>query len=79
MVFPARGSSFRGHLREDGANLHASNCARHLDDFVEEEKIPMDGAQLYSHVLPSPQAQTIRRRRIVGTKLGHGRRRGRLR
>jgi flavin-dependent dehydrogenase len=26
----------------------------------------MDGAQLYSHVLPSPQAQTIRGRRIVG-------------
>ncbi|HTX16679.1 MAG TPA: NAD(P)/FAD-dependent oxidoreductase [Candidatus Baltobacteraceae bacterium] len=39
---------------------------RHLDAFVEEEKIPMDGARLYSHVLPSPQAQTIRGRRIVG-------------
>lgn len=39
---------------------------RHLDAFVEEEKIPMCGAQLYSHVLPSPQAQTIRGRRIVG-------------
>ena len=39
---------------------------RHLDAFVEEENIPMDGARLYSHVLPSPQAQTIRRRRIAG-------------
>ena len=39
---------------------------RHLDAFVEEEKIPMDGARLYSHVLPSPQAQTIRGRRIAG-------------
>jgi len=39
---------------------------RHLDEFVEEEKIPMEGARLYSHVLPSPQAQTIRGRRIVG-------------
>jgi len=39
---------------------------RHLDDFVREEKIPMDGAQFYSHMLPSPQAQTIRGRRIVG-------------
>jgi flavin-dependent dehydrogenase len=39
---------------------------RYLDDFIQEEKIPMDGAQLYSHVLPSPQAQTIRGRRIVG-------------
>jgi flavin-dependent dehydrogenase len=39
---------------------------KHLDDFIREEKIPMDGAQLYSHVLPSPEAQTIRGRRIAG-------------
>jgi flavin-dependent dehydrogenase len=39
---------------------------QHLDAFVNEERIPMDGAKLYSHVLPSPEAQTIRRRRIVG-------------
>jgi flavin-dependent dehydrogenase len=39
---------------------------RYLDSFVVEEKIPMIGAQFYSHVLPSPQAQTIRARRIVG-------------
>jgi flavin-dependent dehydrogenase len=39
---------------------------RHLDEFVNEEGIPMHGAKLYSHVLPSPEAQTIRRRRIVG-------------
>jgi len=39
---------------------------RHLLDFVAEEKIPMSGAELYSHVLPSPQAQTIRGRRIIG-------------
>jgi len=39
---------------------------RHLDAFVDEEKIPMEGARLYSHVLPSPQAQTIRGRRIAG-------------
>jgi flavin-dependent dehydrogenase len=39
---------------------------RHLDAFVREERIPMEGARLYSHVLPSPQAQTIRGRRIVG-------------
>ncbi len=38
----------------------------HLDEFVAQEKIPMEGAQLYSHVLPSPQAQTIRSRRIAG-------------
>jgi len=39
---------------------------RHLDDFVADERIPMQGAQFYSHVLPSPQAQTIRGRRIAG-------------
>jgi len=39
---------------------------RHLDDFMRKEKIPTHGAQLYSHVLPSPEAQTIRSRRIVG-------------
>jgi flavin-dependent dehydrogenase len=39
---------------------------RHLDDFISKENIPMKGAQLYSHVLPSPQAQTIRGRRIAG-------------
>ena len=38
----------------------------HLEEFVSEEKIPMAGAKFYSHVLPSPQAQTIRRRRIMG-------------
>ena len=39
---------------------------RHLDQFIQEEKIPMGGARFYSHVLPSPEAQTIRSRRIVG-------------
>lgn len=38
----------------------------HLDEFLAQEQIPMDGAQLYSHVLPSPQAHTIRNRRIAG-------------
>ena len=38
----------------------------HLDDFVREEKIRMNGARFFSHVLPSPEAATIRGRRIVG-------------
>jgi len=42
----------------------------HLDDFVREEKIRMDGARFYSHVLPSPEAATIRGRRIVGKNWG---------
>ncbi len=44
----------------------AQQLRRHLDQFVDEEKIPMSGARFYSHMLPSPQAQTIRNRRIVG-------------
>jgi len=39
---------------------------RHLDGFAAEEKIPMEGATFYSHVLPSPSAHTIRARRIAG-------------
>ena len=39
---------------------------RDLDDFIVDEKIPMEGARFFSHVLPSPQAQTIRKRRIAG-------------
>jgi len=43
---------------------------QYLSDFVEQEKIPMNGARFFSHVLPSPQAQTIRGRRIVGRNWG---------
>lgn len=39
---------------------------QHLEQFVAEENINLDGAKFYSHVLPSPRAQTIRDRRIVG-------------
>ncbi len=43
-----------------------SSLRRHLDDFVRDENIPTDGAQFYSHVLPSPGACTIRSRKIAG-------------
>jgi flavin-dependent dehydrogenase len=39
---------------------------RHLDAFVRDEKIPRAGAHFYSHVLPSPQVETLRARRVVG-------------
>ncbi|MDE3110871.1 MAG: NAD(P)/FAD-dependent oxidoreductase [Acidobacteriota bacterium] len=38
----------------------------YLEDFMRAEKIPMDGARLYSHVLPSPREHTIQRRKIAG-------------
>ena len=46
---------------------HASQELRqHLHDFMREEGIQPDGARFYSHVLPSPQPQTLRGRRVVG-------------
>ena len=65
MVVSTRRPFVRGNLREDGTES-GQQLRRHLDQFVDEEKIPMVGARFYSHMLPSPQAQTIRNRRIVG-------------
>jgi len=39
---------------------------RHLHAFMAEERISREGAQFYSHVLPSPQPQTLSARRVVG-------------
>jgi geranylgeranyl reductase family protein len=39
---------------------------RQLRDFLREEGISARGARFYSHVLPSPQPQTLRTRRVVG-------------
>jgi flavin-dependent dehydrogenase len=39
---------------------------RHLHAFMAEEKIPREGANFFSHVLPSPQQQTLSARRVVG-------------
>jgi flavin-dependent dehydrogenase len=39
---------------------------RHLHAFMEGEKIPRAGGRFYSHVLPSPQKQTLSSRRVVG-------------
>jgi flavin-dependent dehydrogenase len=44
----------------------SAQLRQHLKKFVAEENICLDGAKFYSHVLPSPQAQTIRSRRIAG-------------
>lgn len=48
------------------AQSSSAQLRRHLDTFVAEEKIPLDGAKFYSHVLPSPQARTIRDRQVAG-------------
>jgi flavin-dependent dehydrogenase len=51
-----------GRLRDGSSQV----LRQHLDTFIQEERIPMAGAQLYSHVLPSPQAHTLRQRPIAG-------------
>jgi flavin-dependent dehydrogenase len=38
----------------------------HLHQFMEEENISTSGARFYSHVLPSPRPDTLRRRRVLG-------------
>lgn len=48
---------------------NSSGKLRHyLENFVEAENLPRDGAQLYSHLLPSPRPETIRRRPVLGAK-----------
>ena len=39
---------------------------RHLHSYMDSERIPREGAQFYSHVLPSPRPETLRARRVVG-------------
>jgi flavin-dependent dehydrogenase len=38
----------------------------HLHKFVTKQNIPTEGARFYSHVLPSPQEQTLRDRTVLG-------------
>ncbi len=46
---------------------HTSQELRqHLHDFLRDERISAAGARFYSHVLPSPQPQTLHARRVVG-------------
>jgi flavin-dependent dehydrogenase len=39
---------------------------RHLHTFMDDENISREGASFFSHVLPSPQRQTLSARRVVG-------------
>lgn len=44
----------------------APELRRLLEQFLAEENISAKGGSFYSHVLPSPQAHTLRNRRLVG-------------
>lgn len=46
---------------------HTSQELRnHLHEFMSQEGIALESARFYSHVLPSPQPQTLSARRVVG-------------
>jgi flavin-dependent dehydrogenase len=59
-----------GHLSVGICASMAKHVSRELrallDSFVAEEKLDMAGAELYSHILPSPRRQTLRERSVVG-------------
>lgn len=38
----------------------------HLQEFVANQRIPLEGATFYSHVLPSPQERTLSQRAVLG-------------
>ncbi|HYG97873.1 MAG TPA: FAD-dependent monooxygenase [Terriglobales bacterium] len=43
-----------------------SELRRHLERFLAEEKLPLDEARIYAHVLPAPRASTLRSIQPVG-------------
>ena len=65
MVLSARGPSFRRHLREDRPEFEPA-IAPAPGRLYRRRKNPDGGRATYSHVLPSPQAKTLRGRRIAG-------------
>ncbi len=47
---------------------HTSRELRgHLSEFLCQERISVDAARFYSHILPSPRARTLASRRVVGS------------
>ncbi len=46
--------------------IPAQTIRQHLDRFVTEEGISTTNARFYSHVLPSPEIETIRHRPVAG-------------
>ncbi len=55
-----------GRLRPGGTRA----MKEHLHRFLESEGLSWEGAAFYSHVLPSPQVDTLRRRPVVGRNWG---------
>jgi len=55
-----------GRLRPGGTRA----MKEHLHRFLASEGLSWEGAAFYSHVLPSPQVDTLRRRPVVGRNWG---------
>jgi flavin-dependent dehydrogenase len=48
------------------ASHTSTELKEHLNSFVEKQRIPLQGAKFYSHVLPSPKEQTLSNRTVLG-------------
>jgi geranylgeranyl reductase family protein len=48
------------------ADIPTPELRRHLEQFLVDEKLSLDGARLYAHVLPAPRASTLGRIRPTG-------------
>ncbi|HUI75125.1 MAG TPA: NAD(P)/FAD-dependent oxidoreductase [Candidatus Acidoferrum sp.] len=48
------------------ASHTSAELREHLQEFVQKQNIPVEDAQFYSHVLPSPQERTLSQRNVVG-------------
>jgi geranylgeranyl diphosphate/geranylgeranyl-bacteriochlorophyllide a reductase len=53
---------------EQPAETTGRRLRRHLERFMEEEKLPLAGASFYSHLLPSPGRTTLSTRRLAGPR-----------
>ena len=48
------------------ASHTSAELREHLNNFVRKQNISLEGANFYSHVLPSPQERTLSQRNVVG-------------
>jgi flavin-dependent dehydrogenase len=46
--------------------VSTATLRRHLEDYVDEERLSREGATVFSHLLPSPRPSTVRERPVLG-------------
>jgi flavin-dependent dehydrogenase len=64
-IFP-RCDHFSAGICGRMADIPTPELRRHLEQFLVDEKLSLDGARLYAHVLPAPRASTLGRIRPTG-------------